>query len=80
LASELGENFDLTLRTDSAAAKQASEKIGAFRQKHMQLRWHFLKDLVHSGLIKIEKVQTTRNVADMLTKAVPKQILQRCML
>ena len=31
LAGELGENFDLILRTDSAAAKQASEKIGALR-------------------------------------------------
>ena len=80
LAGELGENFDLILRTDSAAAKQASEKIGALRQKHMQLRWHFLKDLVHSGLIKIEQVQTTRNISDMLTKAEPKQVLRRCLL
>ena len=37
LAGELGENFDLILRADSAAAKQASEKVGAVRQKHMQL-------------------------------------------
>ena len=45
----------------------------------MQLRWHFLKDLVHSGLIKIEKVPTTANISDVLTKAVPKQTLQRCL-
>ncbi len=67
----------MTLRPDSTAATQASEKIGGLRQK---LTWRFLKDLVHSGLIKIGKVQAMRNVDDMLTKAVREQLLRRRML
>ena len=79
LALELGFSFGLILKTDSLSAKQATEKIGALRQKHMQLRWHFLKDLVHNGLITIEKVPTLMNISDMLTKPVSRQILRRCL-
>ena len=79
LALELSLDLGLVLKTDSAAARQATEKIGALRQKHMQLRWHFLKDLVHNGLIVIEKVPTLMNISDMLTKAVTRQILRRCL-
>ena len=79
LALELSLDLGLVLKTDSAAARQATEKIGALCQKHMQLRWHFLKDLVHNGLIVIEKVPTLMNISDMLTKAVTRQILRRCL-
>ena len=79
LALELRFSFGLVLKTDSLSAKQATEKIGALRQKHMRLRWHFLKDLVHNGLITIEKVPTLMNISDMLTKPVSRQILRRCL-
>ena len=74
LALELSLDLGIVLKTDSAAARQATEKIGALRQKHMQLRWHFSKDLLHSGVIGIEKVPTLMNISDMLTKAVTWQI------
>ena len=38
-----------------------------------------MKDLVHSGPIVIEKVPTLMNISDMLTKAVTRQILRRCL-
>ena len=46
----------------------------------MQLRWHFLKDLVHNGIAMIEKIPTARNISDMLTKPVPRQTLRRCLI
>ena len=46
----------------------------------MQLRWHFLKDLVHKGLVTIQKVPTAGNIADMMTKALPRQLLHRCLV
>ena len=46
----------------------------------MQLRWHFLKDLVHNKIVTIEKVPTAANISDMLTKPVSKEILRRCVL
>ena len=80
LMKELGMEIGLVLKTDSSAARQASEKIGALRQKHMQLHWHFLKELAHNKVLVIEKVPTAANMSDMLTKAVPKEILRRCIL
>ncbi len=37
LAHELGIELGLVLKTDTAAARQATEKIGAVRRKHMLL-------------------------------------------
>ena len=38
-----------------------------------------MKDLVHNGLITIEKVPTLMNISDMLTKPVTRQTLRRCL-
>ena len=56
--SELGLVVGLVLKTDSSAGKQAAEKVGSLKQEHMQLRYHFLKDLVRAGLVVMEKVAT----------------------
>ncbi len=59
LLKEMNFELSLVLKTDSSAARQATERIGALRQKHMQLRWHFLKDMVHQGMVTIQKVSVS---------------------
>ena len=41
------------------------------RSKHIANKWHFIRDMLYEGLLHIEKIDTSLNVADSLTKAVP---------
>jgi hypothetical protein len=39
------------------------------KTKHIEIRHHFIKDCFEKNLIKVEKIHTDFNVADLLTKA-----------
>ena len=43
------------------------------RTKHIELRYHFLKDKVAKEEIKLEYVPTNDQVADVFTKSLPKE-------
>lgn len=38
------------------------------RTKHIDIRYHFVKDLVQNGYVKVKYLQTESMVADVLTK------------
>ena len=40
------------------------------RTKHIELRHHFIRDLVQNGEIQLEFVNTKEQLADIMTKAV----------
>jgi hypothetical protein len=77
ILSELGildssGNGTTTLFCDSTAAISIAQHSGIRdATKHIALRRFFLRTLVESRQIKIEKVCTKLNVADFLTKALP---------
>ena len=41
------------------------------RTKHIDVRLHFVRDIISQRVIKVEKISTLTNPADMLTKAIP---------
>ena len=45
--------------------------------KHVDLRMHFLRELVEDGTLKIEWIDTTRQLADILTKPLGPQIYEK---
>jgi hypothetical protein len=47
------------------------------KTKHIGLKWHFLKDHVEHGTIKLRYLPTDKMVADMLTKPLPGPALAR---
>jgi KUP system potassium uptake protein len=49
-----------------AYSQNASEK-----NKHIGLKWHFLKDHVEQGTIQLRYLPTDQMVADMFTKPLP---------
>lgn len=64
--------------TDSTAALSIATSSGINdRTKHIQLRHHYLRSLVNSGEITIEKVLTDMNPADHFTKALPKDVFEK---
>lgn len=76
LAKELDKNFiaNTLIRCDNVSTINLA-KSDAFRPrtKHIDIRYHYLREKVESKVIDLEYVPTTENVADMLTKAITKQ-------
>jgi hypothetical protein len=46
--------------------------------KHIQLRYHFIQSVLEDGHLKLEKIHTSQNPADMLTKVVTMEKLSSC--
>lgn len=52
----------------TAALAQAGTPFISKRSRHLELRWHYLKQLVDDGKLALEKIHTDVQPADMLTK------------
>ncbi|KAE9284760.1 hypothetical protein PF008_g27084 [Phytophthora fragariae] len=66
----------LTLGVDNTAAiALAKAPTYNSRTRHIELRWHYVRDQVKRDLLEIHKVLGTENPADMFTKALPNNSL-----
>ena len=45
------------------------------KTKHIQLWYHFIWSVLEDGQLKLEKIHTNENLADMLTKVVTREKL-----
>ena len=48
------------------------------RTKHIDVQYHFMRDMVEDGKVKLEKVETLANVVDALTKSMSIEKLRWC--
>jgi hypothetical protein len=48
--------------------------------KHINLRYHFIRFALEYGKLKLEKIHTSQNPADMLTKGVTREKLSSCLV
>jgi hypothetical protein len=58
----------------------ASNPITEKRTKHMDIRYHFIREVVDSGKVKLLFVSSEENPADMLTKNLTWDKFLRCRL
>ena len=59
----------IRLHTDSSAAKSLLSRSGPGRKsRHIQMRYLYIQDLIQDSQVKISKIPTEGNMADMLTK------------
>ena len=66
------------IKTDSTAAMGIATRAGLRdTSKHIQLRHHWVRKLINEKQVKLTKVDTKRNAADMLTKALPVDLFER---
>ena len=56
------------------------EKNSTFhsKTKHIQLKCHFIWSMLEDGQLKLEKIHTSQNPANMLTKVVTREKLRLC--
>lgn len=74
LVQELGINADnLTLSSDNLGAQMlASNPVFHARPKHIDIRHHFVRNIVESGLVRLRYLASEEMPDDVLTKALPK--------
>ena len=78
LESKLASRCVITLHTDSAAGKSMASRHGLSKKtKHIHLRYLYMQELITSGVVKIRKIAGTLNPADVFTKYVSKDTLNK---
>ena len=48
------------------------------RNKHIYIKYHFIRSVLEDELLKLEKIHTSQNPTDMLTKVVTREKLSSC--
>ena len=48
------------------------------RSKHINARYHWIHDVLQSKQLYLEKIHTSQNGSNMLTKCLPKEKLEAC--
>ena len=48
------------------------------RTKHIEVRYHWIRDATEGKRFKLKKIHTDKNAADMMTKVIPKQNMEFC--
>ena len=64
---------------NNSAICLAKHQVYHERSKHIYVRLHFIREEIEKGTVKVFRVDTKENPADMLTKPVPKNKLEICM-
>ena len=79
IALDRGIMIGIQMRMDATAGAAIGSRRGLGRVKHLNTVFLWVQEFVTSGKIKISKVHTTENYADILTKAVSGPLLMAMM-
>ena len=76
---EIGVDYEIPeIYCDSSSAiAWSQDPIQHQRNKHMELKYYYVRDCVEKDCVKLFKIHTTLNCADIMTKPVGRQILER---
>ena len=70
--------FEIEVWTDSSSAKAIIERLGPGRRaKHLEVQTMWVQQLNKIGLVSLNKLNTLENVAELLTKHVPRAVLDK---
>jgi hypothetical protein len=67
----------LTMGIDNSAAfVMVTNPTYSRRTRHIELRWHYVRDQFLKGLLMLRKVASVDNLADLFTKPLPRRPLE----
>ena len=75
--ADLGFEISLQIFSDSSAARAFASRRRQGRHRHVQTRFLWLQERVAAAHLTVQKVRTTHNVADILSKAAGRETLER---
>ena len=61
----------------SSAINWAEDPIQHQRNKHVEIKYYYCRDVVADERVRLFKIHTTNNCADMMTKPVGRQVMDR---
>ena len=64
------------LEDNEGAIALAENPLSSCRSKHIDVRHHFLRNLTEEGVIEITHVPSEEQHADILTKALPRDLFE----
>jgi hypothetical protein len=68
----------VVIREDNKACQMFADHAGNFaRTKHIDVRYHFVRERVERGDIRVDYVRTEEQVADIFTKALPRELFKK---
>jgi hypothetical protein len=65
-------------RRREAWAGLTKDQMITEKSKHIDIRYHFIRDIIEKGLVKVCKISTDNNPADMMTKHVSVAKFELC--
>ena len=68
MMSEYGVETKVTVKTDASAAKGIASRRGSGKVRHIEVSQLWVQNKVAQGVLKIQKIATSENLADHLTK------------
>ena len=70
LAGIIDEEIDVThiLCDNQSCIKMTENLVFHDKSKHIEVRYHFIRDMVQKGAVKLKYVPTEEQVVDVLTK------------
>ena len=79
LMAELKVPVDLPIKIfeDNQAAIFISESPETKKSRHMRVKFHHIRESVMSGEVKLMKISTTEQLADIMTKGLAKQQFEK---
>eukprot|EP00438_Fugacium_kawagutii_P026486 Skav202797 [mRNA] locus=scaffold326:708101:708889:+ [translate_table: standard] len=76
LEAKLTKAVNITVHTDSTAGKSMATRFGTSKKtKHVELRFLYVQELVAKSTVRLKKVNTKFNCADVLTKYLGSELL-----
>ena len=74
----LTSKLQIQIHTGSTSGKSIATRIGSSKKaKHIDLKYLFIQQLVHNGILSVHKIGTLDNIADIFTKYVTAETLNR---
>ena len=78
MLQDLSVNAPLRVWTDSSAAKGIANRIGlSKRTRHIAVHYLWLQERVEAGEVAVNKIAGEKNPADIGTKHVTKEVMER---
>ena len=80
LMKELGKEQEdcILFSNNQSAIHLSNNSVFHSRMKHIDIKYHFIRSLLEEDQLRLEKIHTKENPADMLTKAVNIEKLKLC--
>ena len=76
IEAKMAKSVNITVHTDSTAGKSMATRFGTSKKtKHVELRFLYVQELVAKGILKLKKIGTKDNCADVLTKYLSSELL-----